>query len=150
MEHSPLYENSAEPSAFYQIIKYQGCNLPDQYKGFIFAHWLRSLRYGNEYFKKIDKNAYYEVAKHDVEALLNHFSCIVQLAVLIDDKDVVLGFSCCRQEYLDYVYVQKEQRRQGIGKSLIPSYITGITALTKIGTMLWEQKYPHWKFNPYI
>ncbi len=74
----------------------------------------------------------------------------MKLAVLTDDRDVVLGFSVSRGKVLDYVHVQKDLRKQGIGTALIPLGIDTITHLTKSALPIWGSKYGSWKFNPFI
>jgi hypothetical protein len=74
----------------------------------------------------------------------------VRLAVLGDDSDVVLGFSCSRGDVLDYVHVHKDYRRNGIGCSLISEGIQTITHLTHNGMSFWTAVLPNTKFNPFL
>jgi GNAT superfamily N-acetyltransferase len=73
----------------------------------------------------------------------------VRLAVLSDDRDVVLGFSVSREDILDYVHVHKDMRKQGVATSLIPKDIKIITHLTKTALLVWP-KYENITFNPFI
>lgn len=116
----------------------------------IFSKWLRSLRYGNDFFKLIDPEAYYSRYEAMIQRILRAPETEVRLAVLSDDHDVVLGFSVSRGSALDYVHVHKIQRRQGIGKNLVPDGITTITHLTKTRLTIWGSKYGEWKFNPFV
>jgi GNAT superfamily N-acetyltransferase len=115
----------------------------------IFSKWLRSLRYGNDYFKLIDPPAYYAAYHRFIQNILNHPDTSVRLAVLSDDADVVLGFSVSRGTILDYVHVHKDQRRQGIGRQLVPKGIDTITHLTRTGLSIWGSKMAGVKFNPF-
>lgn len=136
--------------ATYKIVKYYATSLPPSYRNLIFSKWLRSLRYGNDYFKLIQQDIYFKAYQLYLESILNNPNTIISLAVLSDDEDVVLGFSIITHSTLHYVYVQKEQRKQGIGTSLTPlSQLTTISHLTKIGLSLWNNKCPHLIFNPF-
>lgn len=145
--------------ASYKVIAFRGGLLPEQYKGVVYSKWLRSLRYGNDYFKLIDAPAYYEAYHRYISNILKH--AVVRLAVLSDDADVVLGFSVTRGTILDYVHVLRirlkvptgisvvDYRGRGIGKSLVPDNIEAFTHITKMGLIIWGNKYSHWKFNPF-
>lgn len=135
--------------AEYRVIRYAGPLLPDNYRSMIFAYWQRSLRHGNDYFRLVKPDAYYEAYGKYIKRILADFSCAVRLAVLAEDQDVCLGFSISRGTILDYVYVQKDYRRIGVGKSLVPADIDTITQLTKTGLLLWSNKTPSWAFNPF-
>ncbi len=139
-----------EVESTYKVISYPGPDLPAQYKNMVFSKWLRSLRFGNDYFKIIDSDAYFSSYHVYIAALLLKPDAVVRLAVLSDDYDVVLGFSVARGTVLDYVHVQRDYRRQGIGSSLIPDGTTIVTHLTKNGMSLWTSYLPTAKFNPFI
>ncbi len=115
----------------------------------IFSKWKRSLRHGNDYFKLIDSDAYYEIYDRYISRLLADPLSVIRLAVLTDDRDIVLGFSVCRRHVLDYVHVHKDHRRCGIGTRLVPRGTSEITHVTKTGLTIWGSKYPDWKFNPF-
>lgn len=151
----------------YSVIALPGATLPEQYKALVFSRWLNSLRYGNPLFEKVDRDTFYDQYRCFIQNLLNKPDSVIRLAVLTEDHDVVLGFSVCREDVLDYVHVHKDQRKQGIAKHLIPSVITTITHLTKtaIGIFSYNEKYKlknkdetkldaelvrYFVFNPYI
>lgn len=135
------------PSSSYTVVRYQSTALPEQYKGLVFSKWLRSLRYGNEYFKLIDQESYFRVYHKYIELVLSRLDCVVKLAVLSDNKDVVLGFSIMETEKLHYVHIHKDHRKQGIARSLCKGFNT-ITHITNDGLKVWG-KYPKIKFNPF-
>ncbi len=135
--------------ATYRILTFPGKDLSPQYKGLIFSKWLRSLRYGNALFKIMDSQSYFLSYHQYIENLLKKPDVQISLAVLSDDKDVVLGFSVHRKKILDYIHVHQDQRQQGIGNKLLPKEIDYITHITKLGTFLWKKKHPDWKFNPF-
>lgn len=143
-------DDKQEIASSYSVISYPGTSLPDTYQNLIFSKWLRSLRYGNDYYKLIDQDAYFIAYHAYISKLLAQPDAIVRLAVLTDDPDVVLGFSVTRGTTLDYVHVHKDFRKQGIGTTLVPKDIHSITHLTKIGMAIWNAKLAHAKFNPFI
>ncbi len=133
----------------YSVISYAGSFLPQEFRALVFAKWLRSLRHSNDYFKLMDAGAYYSAYHGYVASILAKLDTRVRLAVLTDDRDVVLGFSVARGKVLDYVHVQKDQRKQGIGTALIPDGIETITHVTRFSLPIWGSKYGSWKFNPF-
>lgn len=134
----------------YTVIAYPAEKLPDEYKHVVHARWLRSLRHGNDFFRLVDAEGYYAAYFQHIITMMNRPGATIRMAVLTDDRDVVLGFSVARGSILDYVHVQAAQRRMGIGKSLIPKDIDTITHLTKTGLTIWGSKYGYWKFNPFL
>lgn len=133
----------------YSLIESGGSNLPSTYVGLIYSRWMRSLRYGNDFFKLIKSDPFYEAYQKYIKTMLSNPSTIVRLAVLTDDKDVVLGFSVYHDKVLDYVHVHKDHRKLGVGSHLVPSYIDTISHITNTGLSIWGNKYPHWSFNPF-
>jgi GNAT superfamily N-acetyltransferase len=134
----------------YSIIAYQAPLLPKTYEALIYSKWLRSLKYGNEYFKLIESQAYFSAYHTYIHNIITRPDTEIRLAVLTEDPDVVLGFSVHRGPVLEYIHVHKDMRHQGIGTSLFPDGITTITHLTNIGTSIWANKYPHLSFNPFV
>lgn len=151
IEHPDFDLKIENPS--YSIISYSSNMLPVQYTSLIFSKWLRSLRFGNPLFKNIDSDEFYKQYHAYLERLLDKPGSTIKLAVLTDDHDVVLGFSVVREDVLDYIYVHKDQRNQGIAKSLMPSNITTFSHITNTAMMIWQRdnnpKYKHLKFNPF-
>lgn len=133
----------------YSVLVYPADVLPESYRPVIFSKWLRSLRHGNDYFKLIDVESYWSTYSKYIDSLLHRGDTVVRLAVLTDDKDVVLGFSLTRGTILEFVYVHKDHRKVGIGTSLVPKSTTTITHLTKTALTIWGSKYSNWKFNPF-
>ncbi len=133
----------------YAVVAIPGPSLPADYAGFVFSKWLRTLRHGNELFKIIDARNYYNAYHKLISTILARPETVVRLALLSDDRDVALGFSVCRDNVLDYVYVHKDQRRNGIGTSLVPRTIDTITHVTNTGLSIWGSKYGHVKLKPF-
>lgn len=133
----------------YSIISFPGKSLPASYTNVVLVKWMRSLKYGNEFFKLINSDDYYASYQKYIQLLLNRSDSVVRLAVLSDDNDVVLGWSLIEGDILHYVHVQAEQRNKGIGKMLVPIRINIITHLTKTGMNIWNKKLSHAIFNPF-
>jgi GNAT superfamily N-acetyltransferase len=133
----------------YKIIGCYGKNLPSQYKNMIFSRWLRSLRHGNDYFKLIDSDTYYDTYHRYIELVLARKNTIVSIAVLSDDEDVALGFSIQEGVALHYIHVHKDNRKQGIATALVSKKIEVITHLTKTGLVVWNLKLPNAIFDPF-
>jgi GNAT superfamily N-acetyltransferase len=123
--------------------------LSPQYKPLIYSKWLRSLRFGNDYFLRILQDAYYKSYHRYITSILDSKDALVCLAVLSDDRDVVLGFSVSRGNILDYVHVHKDYRGNGIAKALVPRCIDTFTHITKLAQRILDEKYKDWKFNPF-
>jgi GNAT superfamily N-acetyltransferase len=134
----------------YIIRSFMGVNLPDMYRGMVYSRWLRSLRYGNDYFRLMEPKSYYRAYQAYISEILSRENCVVHVAVLNDDRDVALGFAVTHGSVLDFVHVQKDMRMQGIGSKLVPPTIDRITHLTKHGLAIWGRKrYSHLKFDPF-
>lgn len=131
----------------YTIFRYSGEVLPFEFRNFVLANWLRSFRRGNDYMKLTDTVSYYAMYQLYIYKILDLPETSVRIASLTDDPDIALGFSVSRGNILDFVFVRKENRKFGIGKSLIPEGINTITHLTRTGMSIWNNKYPSWKFN---
>ena len=134
----------------YKIIAFNGYMTPNDYRALVYSRWLRSLRFGNDYFKLVAQDAYYEAYHLYIQRILEHPDSMVRLAVLSDDADVVLGFSVSRGSILDYVHVHKDHRRLGIGRKLVPKDIDTITHLTRTGLAIFGSKHFNWAFNPFV
>lgn len=151
MGNEGVHAKAAEPGGMssYSVRAWTGRDYPTGYTGLVFSKWLRSLRYGNDFFKLIDPDAYYEAYQQYIARILLKPDCLARFAYLSTEPDVVLGFSICRDNILDYVHVHKDFRQLGIGKHLIPAGIDTVTHLTRTGMTIWNKKYKHWKFNPF-
>lgn len=134
----------------YTIVRYLGKELPANYRSLILSKWMRSYRYGNDYIGLTDSDAYFAAYGIFITALISlRPDTVVRLAVLSDDRDVVLGFSVTRGNVLDYVHVHKDYRRQQIARRLVPIEVNQFTHLTKAGLKIWATKAPSAKFNPF-
>lgn len=135
----------------YSIVSYPAKQLPIAYQSLILSKWLRSLRFGNPLFKDIDSTAFYRQYQIYLEHILSKPDCIIKLASLTGDPDVVLGFAVSREDVLDYIWVHKDNRKLGIATKLFPLGISAFTHLTTTAINIWRNnlKYEKLKFNPF-
>lgn len=131
----------------YRLVTYYGNNIPPEFTNLIIAPFLNSLRYGNDLFKLIDKDAYYFSYSKYIESLLRRPHAIVRLAILNDMT--VLGWCLAENKVIHYVWVKKEVRRQGIGQALLPKVFDTISHITNKGINIWVNHYPAVKFDPF-
>lgn len=121
-----------------------------QYENMVYSDFLESLRYGNDWFKMIDQDNYYQSYHQVIHGLLSRGDSTVRLAVFTDEPDTCLGWSLSSSSLLHYVYVKKDARKKGIGRELLPKGFDHITHLTTVGVIIWRQKLPTIKFNPFL
>jgi len=131
----------------YRLSLYPGSQIPPDFKNLIIAPFLNSLRYGNDLFKLIDKDAYFLSYNKYIELLLQRPSTQVKFAIL--DDETVLGWRISELKTLHYIWVKKEVRRQGIGRALMPQEFDTISHITNKGINIWVNHYPNVKFNPF-
>ena len=137
----------------YKIITLAGTDPAlEPFKNLILASYMKSLRFGNDWFKDIQSECFYKYYGLYIDRLLRISGTIVKLALLSDDLDICLGWSMSQDDILHYIFVKGdiEARRKGIGKKLLPDKVNTITHLTKIGRTIWKSKLPDVIFNPFI
>lgn len=117
-------------------------------EAFIYATWLRGLRYGNDTFKHIDAEAYFTIYQQVIKAVLASPRTKVNIACLKEDPSVILGYSVTSPGRLDWVHVKSAWRRIGIMSALITEMPETVTHVTKLGLTILK-KYPNVKFNPF-
>lgn len=134
----------------YKILTYSGSDPAiSAYRSMIYSDFMKSLRFGNEWYKLIESRAYFKVYRALIDQLLDRQDAIVKLAVFSDDNDNCLGWSISEGKSLHYCFVKKDQRRQGIGANLMPKTIEVVTHLTTLGQIIRKKKLPHTVFNPF-
>ena len=133
----------------YGMVDISGDRLPPELRNLVLSRWMRSLRFGNDYFRLMVPESFYASYQRFINRILSDPDAVVRFAVLADDRDVVLGFAVSRAHVLDYVHVHKDQRRQGIAAALMSPQFDTITHLTRTGLTIWGSKRPEWKFDPF-
>ena len=139
--------NEPEESS-YRIITYASKEVPKDFINLIRAPFLNTLRYGNEFFKLIVQDSYYKKYGAYVDFLINRPEMKVVTAQLNDQT--VLGWALIEKNTLHYIWVKKELRRQGIGKSLIKDVNT-FSHITNVGLSIWgKENYKDMVFDPFL
>lgn len=151
MGDKELYPQTDEAKeASYTIVTYPGEALPPQYLNYLISRYLRSLRRFNDFFALIDYEAYKAAHNTYFKSLLTRPQAIVKLAVLSDDKDIILGYVLREPTTLHYVYVAKDYQKIGIANNLLSEPFYVFTHITNPWLSIWSNKYKKTKFNPYI
>jgi GNAT superfamily N-acetyltransferase len=119
-------------------------------RSFILATFLRGLYYGDSWFSEIPKDIFMSNYKRVVEALINSPNVVIKVACLKEDADVILGYSILSKDFstLHWLYVKSAWRKKGIGKSLIPAFLSTYTHLSALGKSL-RYKLSEAIFNPF-
>lgn len=115
---------------------------------FIYATFLRGLYYGDESFKRVDKDLFMENYHYILDHMLHIEGINIKMCVLSEDPEVILGYAVYKGPRLDWVFVKKAWRKIGIAKSLVPSDITTVSHLTTVGEAILKTR-PTIKFNPF-
>lgn len=121
-------------------------------KNFVMSAFLRSVYHDGSWFSKIPEKIFMSVYRLMGEKLYSSPACLVAIACLPEDPDVILGFSIVSIDgtLLHWVYVKKKWRRYGIATKLIPPTITTVTHLNKLGEELIKKQNLNWIFNPFL
>ncbi len=120
---------------------------PDD-KSFIYSSWLKGLRFGNKWFEAIDQDTYFQRYHDVIEALLSRPDTSVKVACLVEDPDVILGYSVYTGQTVHFVFVKRAWRGIGIARSLVPPDLTTVTHLTDSGKAILIKH--HLKFDPFF
>lgn len=118
---------------------------------FICGTWMPGLYYGNDWFRQIDRDVFFNKYLRVLIALLERPKVYVQAAVLKADPDSIVGYAICETTdkgiVLHWVYTRFEWRKKGIAAQLIPKNIVAATHLTRVGKAL---KPKTWIFDPFL
>lgn len=117
---------------------------------FIKSTMLRGLYYGDSWFSQIPKDRFMGAYKHFVDAILANPKNTVQVAVLKEDPDVILGYSILSEDFrkIHWIFVKKAWRLKGLGRALLPQFPGVATHLTITGKRL-INKFPGCVFDPF-
>lgn len=116
-------------------------------ENFIYATWLKGLRYGNDLFELIDSEAYFSNYRKIIQFFLS--TSQVKIACLKETPETILGYSVSDGSRLHWLHVKEEWRRLGIAKSLLPPDFKAYSHLSKLGFEI-LQTHPGPIFNPFI
>jgi GNAT superfamily N-acetyltransferase len=125
----------------------------DSDKNFIVNSWLHGFKQGCEYFRLIDKEAYFDYYGKVINLVLERPNVDIKLICLAEDPEIILGYSIAELRpammILHWIYVKPDWRNNDLGTMLAPERINVVTHLTKIGRAILK-KHPEIKFNPFI
>ena len=114
----------------------------------ILGPFLNSLRYGNDLFKLIERDAYFNSYGRYIRGLLQRPDSVIKFAIL--DDGTIAGWCLFERRTVHYVWVKKEARREGMMRQLLPNEFDVISHLTNQGLKLWANHFPQVIFNPFI
>lgn len=115
---------------------------------FIYSSWLQSLWAGNSWFKLIRRDLYFKKYHDVVENVLRSTNSIVLIACLLDEPDIILGFSAREGDRLHYVFVKEDWRGIGLGSDLSLPF-KEVSHITKIGLGIFKKHRKPVPFNPF-
>jgi GNAT superfamily N-acetyltransferase len=125
----------------YSIIEYPTKFFPEKYFGFFYKTFLQSFKFGTPFGRSIDNDSYYKNYHFYIESLIKRPNAYISIAKLSKDTlDTLLGWSFYEGDKLHYVYVDKDQRGQGIAKALTDFEIKTVTHMTKLGFQIYKNK----------
>ncbi len=119
---------------------------------FVLASFLRGVYYGNEFYSMIPKAIFMEKYKVVAETLLRDLTkTVVKVASLKDDPSTIIGYSILSSDYqtIHFVYVKKDFRKMGVGRSLVPRHPVAYSHFTTLGKEL-AKKFNNVIFNPFL
>ena len=122
---------------------------PDTDKPFVMATWLKGLLYGDSWFSIIPKDVFMPTYHAFLTQLLDSPGVEVTIACLVEDPDVIVGYSVATNTVLHWVFCKKAWRKIGVARLLLPKTVSTVSHLTDLGRKLLP-KLPDVVFNPFI
>lgn len=128
---------------------------------FLFKSILMGTYHGNKYakgrkqdplaptdfFGSIEQDTFMDSYHKFLEHLLSRPAVKVMVACLVEDKDVILGFSVVENHILHWAFVKPDWRGIGLAKDLIGDKIQTVSGFTRVGDIIRRKK--GWSFNPW-
>lgn len=115
---------------------------------FIYASWMKGLRYGSPLYKMIDHEIYFKTYARIIKILLSKSKVLI--AALKQDPNVILGYSVFEDKKLHWVFVKEDWRGIGLAKDLVPKELEVVTHMTSLGSLIFKEKCPKAIFNPFL
>ncbi len=122
---------------------------PETDKAFVLSTILKGLYYGDSWFSLIPKDIFMQNYHPFLEKLLFSPGVDVNVACLIEDPDVIIGYSATTNSVLHWIFVKKSWRGIGVAKILLPEKTSSVSHLTDLGRKLLP-KLPGAVFNPFV
>jgi len=139
MEDQKVDEKADGNVSSYTIIQIPAAQIPPQYANLIRSKFLRTLKFGNFFFRQIDSRTYFENYQRYIMILIQRPNSKIKLAVLTDEPDTVLGWCLIEDKTLHYVWVDNLQRKQGIAKALCEGGFDKVTHMTHTGFNIFKK-----------
>lgn len=117
---------------------------------FIYATWLKGLRFGNDVYGLIEQESYFRNQHRILEIILHRPDTEINVACLVEDPGTILGYAILGDKMVHYVHVKQAFRRFGIAKELCPKDIQRVTHVTKMGWNILKEKFPKAIYDPFL
>lgn len=118
---------------------------------FIYATWLKGLRFGNDAYGLIEQDSYFRNFHKIIENILQRPSTFIAVACLSDDPSTILGYSVREgEDTVHYIHVKKAFRNFGVARALCPTDVKRVTHVTKMGWNILKEKFPEAVYDPFI
>lgn len=106
------------------------------------THWMRY------WIEELEQEVYLQNYKSVIEHIISKPNIKISIASLIDDPDVILGYSITEGiDILHWVFVRRDWRHIGLSHDLIPTTIKTITHLSDDGIKI--KRKLNLTFNPW-
>lgn len=123
--------------------------VPDDF-GLVVSSMIHSLYYGCTFFSMAKKKPFCNNYHRIIEHILSSDQYEKKSLCLVDDPDVVFGYSIYKPstKTLIFVYIKKSFRGFGLMKRLVPKETKTVAHLTDIGMSILK-KYDKISFDPF-
>lgn len=142
-----------------QLIQYRSVQSTDM--AFIYRSVLMGTYHGNkppkgqkhdprcpvDFFSSIDQDTFMKEYHGFLEGMFARPGTEIKIACLVEDPDVILGFSICHGSTINFVFVKPDWRRIGLATDLLPKEVTNVSGFTRVGDIIRRRK--GWSFNPW-
>lgn len=101
-----------------------------------------------DFFSAIDQDTFMREYHKYLEMLFSRPEMRIRVACLVEESDVILGFSVFSGPLLHFVFVKPDWRHIGLGNDLVPDNIGIVTGFTRVGDIIRRKR--GWGFNPWL
>ncbi len=112
----------------------------DSDKAFIISTWLSGQYHGSPYWSQMPKEVFYSEYTEIINSILHNPDTRVNVAILSDDPNVLLGFTVYSRTTMHWIYTKKDYRSSGIMRLLWPNNITTASSTTLPGAAIARKK----------
>lgn len=101
-----------------------------------------------DFFSSINQDTFMKEYHGFLESMFSRAGIEIKIACLVDDPDVILGFSVLRGPVLNFVFVKPDWRGIGIARDLVDKNVTTVSGFTRVGDIIRRKR--GWSFNPWV